>query len=270
MRFIRLCRFIQVTAAPVARTVAMLFSPRRCYNGDRMSVLRKIFRPTPPEVIDYEMDTPAHGGDDRDGRDSDVLRYIGPGAGPEPGAYKLQQSYDALLTTVQELRATLDGQVQRQEQLLAQLATLPHAVEALPQTSQLQAQMLETISQRLAIHVQQQKHIAESISNLIASGKPPVDLLKGIREQMETSTEIDRQLVEAFNRFSMMLDRLQLTNRNAVECLSQVRDSYAHATVQVQDWIDKSRTRNTWMINSAFVMALVSLLALLILLVYHK
>jgi hypothetical protein len=143
-------------------------------------------------------------------------------------------------------------------------------VEALPQTSRLQAQMLETISQRLAIHVQQQKQIAETISGLIAAGKPPIELLKGIREQMETSTEIDRQLVEAFNRFSMMLDRLQLSNQHAVECLSQVRDGYVHATVQVQDWIDKTRTRNTWMINSAFVMALVSLLTLLILLVYHK
>jgi len=235
-----------------------------------MSVLRKIFRPAAPEVIDYELDKPGNDVAGPNGPNPDVIRYIGPGAGPEPGAYKLQQSYDALLTTVQELRATLDGQVQRQEQLLAQLATLPHAVEALPQTSQLQAQMLETISQRLAIHVQQQKHVAETISALIADGRPPVELLKGIREQLETSTEIDRQLVEAFNRFSMMMDRLQLTNRHAVECLSQVRDSYAHAIVQVQDWIDKSRTRNTWMINSAFVMALVSLLALLILLVYHK
>ncbi len=235
-----------------------------------MSVLRKIFRPPAPEVIDYELGKPAEVGEAYEDAKPDVIRYIGPGAGPEPGAYKLQQSYDALLTTVQELRATLDGQVQRQEQLLAQLATLPHAVEALPQTSQLQAQMLETISQRLAIHVQQQKHVTEAISALIAAGKPPIELLKGIREQMETSTEIDRQLVEAFNRFSMMMDRLQLTNRHAVECLSQVRDSYAHATVQVQDWIDKSRSRNTWMINSAFVMALVSLLALLILLVYRK
>ncbi len=235
-----------------------------------MSVLRKIFRPPAPEVIDYELGKPAEVGDASHDGNPDVIRYIGPGGGPEPGSYKLQQSYDALLTTVQELRATLDGQVQRQEQLLAQLATLPHAVEALPQTSQLQAQMLETISQRLAIHVQQQKHVTEAISALITAGKPPIELLKGIREQMETSTEIDRQLVEAFNRFSMMMDRLQLTNRHAVECLSQVRDSYAHATVQVQDWIDKSRSRNTWMINSAFVMALVSLLALLILLVYRK
>jgi hypothetical protein len=235
-----------------------------------MSVLRKIFRPTAPEVIDYELDKRADAANGESDSNPDVIRFISPGAGPEPGAYRLQQSYDALLTTVQELRATLDGQVQRQEQLLAQLTTLPHAVEALPQTSQLQAQMLETVSQRLAIHAQQQREVTEKISALIAAGKPPIDLLKGIREQMETSTEIDRQLVEAFNRFSMMMDRLQLTNRHAVECLSQVRDCYAHATVQVQDWIDKSRVRNTWMINSAFVMALVSMLALVILLVYHK
>ncbi len=231
-----------------------------------MSVLRKFFRPGAPEVIDYQ----SQAAGESSGNHPDVLPFIAPGGPPEPGSYKLQQSYDALLNTVQDLRSALDGQVQRQEQLLSQLSTLPHAVEALPQTSRLQAQMLETVSQRLAIHVQQHKQITEAITALVASGKPPADLLRAVKEQIETATEIDRQLVEAFNRFSMMIDRLQFANRHAVECLSQVRDTYASATVQVQDWIEKSRTRNTWMINSAFVMALVSLLTLLVLLVYHK
>jgi hypothetical protein len=40
--------------------------------------------------------------------------------------------------------------------------------------------------------------------------------------------------------------------------------------MQVQDWIEKSKIRNTWMINGAFVMALVSLITMLLLLAYHK
>src|SRR4051812_33042173 len=45
---------------------------------------------------------------------------------PQPGtSYKIQQSYDSLLNTVQELRSALDGQAARQEELFDRLSTLP-------------------------------------------------------------------------------------------------------------------------------------------------
>ena len=201
-----------------------------------------------------------------------VLRRVGPGGVlPEPNTYKLQQSYDSLLKTVQELRAALDGQVRRQEQLLSRLGTLPQAVEALPQTSQMQAEMLQMINDRLALHLQRQRQLSESMQALTGSGhRPQEDILRNIREQIETSNEIDRQLVESFNRFSMMIDRLQAAHHHAVDCLQQVRDSYAASALQMHEWIEKSRNRNTWMLNSAFVMALVALLAALLLLIYQK
>ena len=39
-------------------------------------------------------------------------------------------------------------------------------------------------------------------------------------------------LVESFNRFSMMIDRLQLANQHAVDALQQVRDSYAASAMR--------------------------------------
>jgi hypothetical protein len=67
--------------------------------------------------------------------------------------------------------------------------------------------------------------------------------------------EIDRQLVESFNRFSMMIDRLQLANQHAVDALQQVRDSYAASAMQMHEWIEKSRNRSGWMVGGAFLMA---------------
>ena len=96
------------------------------------------------------------------------------------------------------------------------------------------------------------------------------ECMRRLREQIETGNEIDRQLVESFNRFSMMIDRLQAANNHAVDCLEQVRNSYASSAMQVQEWIEKSKSRNTWMVNGAFVMALVSLITMLLLLAYHK
>ena len=77
--------------------------------------------------------------------------------------------------------------------------------------------------------------------------------------------EIDRQLVESFNRFSMMIDRLQLANQHAVDALQQVRDSYASSAMQMHEWIEKSRQRNNWLIGGAFVMAGASLVIVLVL-----
>ncbi len=253
-------RFVKYAIIQVSRggsVMGMLASVRRIFHGSRAT------------FVDYEAYQAAAGAAVSDPA---VLRRVGPGGVlPEPNTYKLQQSYDSLLKTVQELRAALDGQVRRQEQLLSRLGTLPQAVEALPQTSQMQAEMLQMINDRLALHLQRQRQLSESMQALTGSGhRPQEDILRNIREQIETSNEIDRQLVESFNRFSMMIDRLQAAHHHAVDCLQQVRDSYAASALQMHEWIEKSRNRNTWMLNSAFVMALVALLAALLLLIYQK
>ena len=220
-----------------------------------------------PTIVDYQ----AWGAikqSEADSNNPDVLSRVGP-AIPETNNYKLQQSYDSLLETVQELRGLLDGQVRRQEELLQRLTAMPHAVEALPQTSRMQSQMLDVVTDRLAMHAQQQKKINDALSG-IAVGKDSTECMRRLREQIETGNEIDRQLVESLNRFSMMIDRLQAANNHAVDCLEQVRNSYASSAMQVQEWIEKSKSRNTWMVNSAFVMALVSLITMLLLLAYHK
>ena len=195
-----------------------------------------------------------------------------PGHGPAPiataaGTYKIQQSYDALLQTVQDLRAALDGQSRRQEELFDRLSTLPHAAEALPQTTKMQSDMLKLINDRLAMHADQQRKVTEVINALGGTGagaagakKEYAEALQSIREQIETGNEIDRQLVESFNRFSMMIDRLQLANQHAVDALQQVRDSYAASAMQMHEWIEKSRHRGGWVIGIAFLMSVASLL----------
>jgi hypothetical protein len=210
--------------------------------------------------------------------ESSVLGKVGPvGAAPvhgqaplatSAGTYKIQQSYDALLQTVQDLRAALDGQARRQEELFDRLSTLPHAAEALPQTTKMQSDMLKLINDRLAMHSDQQRKVTDVINALggttptgVAGAKKEyAEALQAIREQIETGNEIDRQLVESFNRFSMMIDRLQLANQHAVDALQQVRDSYAASAMQMHEWIEKSRHRGGWVLAIAFLMSAGSLL----------
>ena len=157
---------------------------------------------------------------------------------------------------VQDLRAALDGQARKQDELFDRLSTLPHAAEALPQTSKMQADMLKMINDRLAMHADQQRKVSEiGGRRLGVAAKEHAEALLNIREQIEMGNEIDRQLVESFNRFSMMIDRLQLANQHAVGALQQVRDSYAASAMQMHEWIEKSRQRNNWLIGGAFLMA---------------
>ena len=204
-----------------------------------------------------------------------VVGKVGPGGGApvqdptivvgSAGTYKIQQSYDSLLQTVQELRAALDGQVKRQEELLDKISTLPQAAEALPQTSKMQSDMLKMINDRLAMHADQQRKVGEVVSGLGVNKKEHAETLAAIRDQIEMGNEIDRQLVESFNRFSTTIDRLQLANQHAVDALQQVRDSYASSAMQMQEWIEKSRHRNGWLIGGAFLMAAASLIIVLVL-----
>lgn len=239
-----------------------------------------------PTLVDYETyeqygapAPPPETGADAGDTHSPVLGKVGPAvpSAPPPGAYKIQQSYDALLTTVQELRAALDGQSRRQEELFERLSTLPHAAEALPQTSKMQSDMLKLINDRLSMHADQQRKVSAVITALGgsqasaggasgAAGTAPAgakkeyaEALQSIREQIEMGNEIDRQLVESFNRFSMMIDGLQLANQHAVDALQQVRDSYAASAMQMHEWIEKSRHRGGWLVGLAFLLAVASL-----------
>jgi hypothetical protein len=229
-------------------------------------------------MVDYESFEQAAQAPDRasDGAHSGILGKVGPagasassgavgGANPV-GTYKIQQSYDALVQTVQELRAAMDGQARRQEELFTRLSTLPQVAEALPQASKMQSDMLKMINDRLAMHAEQQRKVSEITTAVTGSAAPPGakkeygEALQSLRDQIEMGNEIDRQLVESFNRFSMMIDRLQLANQHAVDALQQVRDSYAASAMQMHEWIEKSRHRNGWLIGGAFMLALASLL----------
>ena len=237
--------------------------------------VRRWLRGSEPTFIDYEayeQQTPGAGGTRGN---YDVAGRVGPtgmetGTGNPPGSYQIQQSYDSLLQTVQDLRAALDGQARKQDELFDRLSTLPHAAEALPQTSKMQADMLKMINDRLSMHADQQRKVSAMATGLGGGAgggvkKEQSEALQSIREQIEMGNEIDRQLVESFNRFSMMIDRLQLANQHAVGALQQVRDSYAASAMQMHEWIEKSRQRNNWLIGGAFLMAGAALLIVAIL-----
>ena len=240
------------------------------------------FRGSEPTLVDYETyEQSAAPAGEPDAR-GPILGKVGPTGTSLPpaspaGTYKIQQSYDALLQTVQELRAALDGQARRQDELLDRLSTLSPAAEALPQTSKMQSEMLKVINDRLAMHAEQHRKVTEVVNALGGGGagaggggtgaakKEYAEVLQSLREQIEMGNEIDRQLVESFNRFSTHIDRLQLANQHAVEALQQVRDSYAASAMQMHEWIEKSRQRNGWLLGGAFLMSASSLIIVLVL-----
>ncbi|MGN6368021.1 MAG: hypothetical protein ACTHN5_07155 [Phycisphaerae bacterium] len=234
--------------------------------------VQRWIRGSEPTLVDYEGYAQQAGAGDaamaraEEGLNA-VVGRVGPTTMSGAGNYKLQQSYDSLLNTVQELRAALDGQARRQEELFSRLSTLPAAAEALPQTSKMQAEMLKMINDRLSMHAEQQRKVSDVVQAIGPKKGEHAEMLQSIREQIEMGNEIDRQLVESFNRFSMMIDRLQLANNHAVDALQQVRDSYAASAMQMQEWIEKSKNRAGWMVGGAFLMAGLSLLIALYLLV---
>ena len=235
--------------------------------------VQRWMRGSEPTLVDYEgYGQQANAGEAAVARAEEGLNAVVGRVGPSTsmsgaGNYKIQQSYDSLLNTVQELRAALDGQARRQEELFSRLSTLPAAAEALPQTSKMQAEMLKMINDRLSMHAEQQRKVSDVVQAIGPKKGEHSEMLQSIREQIEMGNEIDRQLVESFNRFSMMIDRLQLANNHAVDALQQVRDSYAASAMQMQEWIEKSKNRSGWMVGGAFLMAGLSLLIALYLLV---
>jgi hypothetical protein len=237
--------------------------------------LRRMIRGSEPTIVDYETyeatgtDGPMAAAPVAE-KNPSVLRRVGPESYPAypqmgPGVYKIQQSYDSLLETVKDLREALDGQQKRQDELLTRLSALPLAAEALPQTTKMQSDMLKMINERLAMHADQQRKVGD-VLNTIGKAKPgaaavSAEALQGLRDQIEMGNEIDRQLVDSFNRFSMMIDRLHMANNHAVEALQQVRDSYAHTAMQMHEWIEKSRHRNRWILGLSLVMSFTALTA---------
>jgi uncharacterized phage infection (PIP) family protein YhgE len=235
-----------------------------------LSGLRRLIRSHEPTIIDYEAyDAAQASATGTDG--PHVVGRVASGKGqtyfPQAPAntYKIQQSYDSLVETVRELREALDGQSRRQDELLDKLATLPAAVEALPQASKMQSDMLKMINDRLSMHANQQRKVTEIATAASTGKKDPSEALQAIREQFEMGNEIDRQLVDSFNRFSMMIDRLHQVNNQAVEALQQVRDAYAGTSMQMQEWVEKSRHRNGWLIGGAFFMSAVAIAAVIVL-----
>ena len=229
-----------------------------------LASFRRIISGPEPTLIDYENSDAGQAASAPDAAPTGLGAYSMPES--TPGTYKIQQSYDSLLETVRDLREALDGQQKRQDELLSRLSALPQAAEALPQTSKMQSDMLKMINERLSMHAEQQRKVGAVLNTLGKSKVENPEALESIKEQIEMGNEIDRQLVESFNRFSMMIDRLHIANNHAVEALQQVRDSYSHTAMQMQEWIEKSRHRNKWILGICFVMSLSSFTAVIVLL----
>lgn len=226
--------------------------------------IRQLISGSEPTFVDYEMSQNSATGTDG----PMIAGRVGPGSnlgmGPHAGNYKIQQSYDSLLETVQQLRASLDGQTRRQEELLSKLGTLPKAAEALPPTSRLQNDMLAMIQDRLSMHAEQQKKIADLTAKIEPGAKKDLaEVINAIKDQIEMSNEVDRQLVESFNRFSVTIDRLHSANNHAIEALQHVRDSYSATAMQMQEWIERSRDRNGWLVGISLLMSAISLISVI-------
>ncbi|MCL2649299.1 MAG: hypothetical protein FWD61_20260, partial [Phycisphaerales bacterium] len=152
--------------------------------------VRRWLRGTEPTLIDYEAYQQQPGAVQRgEASGYPVVGRVGPegmdvggGSQGEGGGYKIQQSYDSLLQTVQDLRAALDSQALRQDQLFDRLSTLPHAAEALPQASKMQADMLKMINDRLAMHADQQRKVTEVVANMPGGGGGEEGICWGVAE----------------------------------------------------------------------------------------
>jgi len=176
----------------------------------------------------------------------------------------VESRLSAVTALMVALRNAIDQQTQRHDELLNYLSQLSHALQAIPDTSRVQSEMLRVLHQQIAYQNAQHKQLSEVLRKLAESDTQQHSIVEGLRERVENLYQTDQTIAETVTGVDSAVKVMSQNSQTSTMVLERLRDNLVNHETE----LDRSiRKQNRLMLTAMGVCIVLSLLAAITVLV---
>jgi chromosome segregation ATPase len=187
--------------------------------------------------------------------------FFRPWARRDHAIQNLQQGFGTLTDLMAAIKANLERQDQRNEELLNALQQLPQILQSVPETNKLQTETLRAIHQQMEQQNNQQTKLAEILDRICDADAQQSSTLEALRDRVETLTEHDQSIASNLNSVGSAMTTLSQNTQASTEVLSQMRSNIDERDRQLENILHRQGTRFTTMLAVAIFLSIAALAA---------
>jgi chromosome segregation ATPase len=187
--------------------------------------------------------------------------FFRPWARRDHAIQNLQQGFGTLTDLMAAIKANLERQDQRNEELLNALQQLPQILQSVPETNKLQTETLRAIHQQMEQQNNQQTKLAEILDRICDADAQQSSTLEALRDRVETLTEHDQSIASNLNSVGSAMTTLSQNTQASTEVLSQMRSNIDERDRQLENILHRQGTRFTTMLAVAILLSIAALAA---------
>ena len=173
----------------------------------------------------------------------------------------IQHGFHTLTDLMAAIKANLDRQDQRNEELLTALQQLPQILTSVPESSKLQTETLRAIHQQMEHQNSQQSKLAEILDRICDADATQTSTLEALRDRVETLTEHDQSIASNLNSVGSAMTTLSQNTHASTEVLQQMRSNLDDRDRQLEKILHRQGTRFTTMLAVAIFLSIAALAA---------
>jgi DNA repair ATPase RecN len=171
----------------------------------------------------------------------------------------LQSGFMTLTDLMAAIKANLDRQDHRNEELLGALQQLPQILQSVPEASKLQSETLRAIHQQMENQNSQQTKLGEILDRICEADVTQTSTIDALRDRVESLTEHDQAIASNLNSVGSAMTTLSENTHASATVLQSLRDSGEQRDRELEKILHRQGTRFTTMLAVAIVLSIAAL-----------
>lgn len=183
---------------------------------------------------------------------------------------KLQAGFDRLIEELRGINEHLDRQVAQNEDLMSRIERLPKLLESFPSVVENQKQLTEQMLEQLKAAAVKQEEFMDVVEKMPTETAKQTDALVDIDHQLAAAADADVQLVENFNKFNEILDKLNRSTISHTEGIMQMSKTFAASDRYLKYILGRQRKSLIWVFMITMGISLLTILILTGVIIYLR
>jgi chromosome segregation ATPase len=185
-----------------------------------------------------------------------VTTYLKPWAKRDAALTQLQQGFVALTDLMSAVKANLDRQSQRHDQLLRVLQHLPEALRAIPENARTQTETLKVVGEQLQRHNLHYHRIADVLEKVSDAAADQKQVLDALDDRVEAISRHDQSLADNMRFVSNAMEGVSQNTQASAQVLDQLNATARQRDLDLQSLLHRQSNRVTVMLGIALLLSI--------------
>ncbi len=185
--------------------------------------------------------------------------FFRPWARRDAAIQNLQSGFMTLTDLMSVIKANLERQDQRNEELLNTLQQLPAILQSVPEASKLQSETLRAIHQQIESQNAQQTKLGEILTRICEADATQTSTIDSLRARVESLAQHDQAIASNLSSVGTAMSSLSENSAVSANLLHQLKQNSAERDRELEKILHRQGVRFTTMLAVAIFLAIAAL-----------